>query len=100
MYLNSAGNKLGRSALLWSPKFAAKKDSCLTFWYRMSGAHIGMLKVRFSKIRNYKYRHQIVWMRRGDQGNNWNQEYITINQDDNIFVSISNKSWHSCMVLI
>lgn len=89
MYFNSKSKWLGRNAVLWTPKFKAKKDSCLTFWYRMSGPNIGMLKVHFAKIKHVRYEGPVVWMRRGDQGTNWNQEYVNIGQDVDLYVSIS-----------
>ncbi|XP_071965430.1 MAM and LDL-receptor class A domain-containing protein 1-like [Antedon mediterranea] len=52
---------------------------CLHFWYHMKGEHVGTLNVY--KIYTGSTYRRSIWTRNGNQGKNWKEASVLINQD-------------------
>nr|XP_042908894.1 MAM and LDL-receptor class A domain-containing protein 2 [Parasteatoda tepidariorum] len=69
LYVDATYNAKGNTAKLRSPKLPMNlpHGSCFSFWYHMFGSHVGSFSV---EIQN-DYSDQVLWTRKGTQGNQW-----------------------------
>ncbi|XP_077868508.1 MAM and LDL-receptor class A domain-containing protein 1-like [Saccoglossus kowalevskii] len=74
---NNQDSVRGETARLVSPdvSFNAGEHQCLTFWYHMHGAHIERLNVYLGVTNDLG---EVLWTRRGTQGNEWKKAQITL----------------------
>jgi len=77
MYIETSSPRIaGDIARLVSPTHAAApKSLCLTFWYHMYGADIGALNIY---TRQGGSLGKSIWTQKGDMGNRWLVEQVTI----------------------
>ncbi|XP_070174121.1 MAM and LDL-receptor class A domain-containing protein 1-like [Littorina saxatilis] len=75
MYIESSKPQVpGEKATMVTPKIrTTEPKNCLTFWYHMRGASVGMLKVLVLLTGNRRYP---LWNRSGNQGNEWNKASV------------------------
>ena len=67
-------------ARLVSPVVYSQNSAhCMTFWYHMSGSHVGTLRVklRYQKPEEYD---QLVWMAIGHQGDHWKEGRVLLHK--------------------
>lgn len=51
----------------------------MTFWYHMSGPHVGTLRIKLRYQTPEEY-DQIVWVLSGDQGNDWKEGRVLLHK--------------------
>lgn len=67
-------------ARLVSPVVYSQNSAhCMTFWYHMSGTHVGTLRVKlhYQKPEDYD---QLVWMAIGHQGDHWKEGRVWLHK--------------------
>lgn len=59
--------------------YSQNSAHCMTFWYHMSGSHVGTLRVklRYQKPEEYD---QLVWMAVGHQGDHWKEGHVLLHK--------------------
>ncbi len=77
MYIESSGPDPNDKAYLVSPRYSKNTGACqVSFWYHMSGEHIGHLKVHI--MRRPGFYGNPAWKILGDQGNEWHEGIVNI----------------------
>ncbi|KAB0382652.1 hypothetical protein FD755_004569, partial [Muntiacus reevesi] len=80
IYSQADENQKGKVARLVSPVVYSQNSAhCMTFWYHMSGSHVGTLRVklRYQKPEEYD---QLVWMAIGHQGDHWKEGRVLLHK--------------------
>lgn len=80
IYSQADENQKGKVARLVSPVVYSQSSAhCMTFWYHMSGSHVGTLRVklRYQKPEEYD---QLVWMVVGHQGDHWKEGRVLLHK--------------------
>ncbi|XP_072859051.2 neuropilin-1 isoform X1 [Pogona vitticeps] len=80
IYSQADENQKGKVARLISPIINPQNYAlCMTFWYHMSGPHIGVLriKLRYQTPKEYE---QVLWMLSGNQGNRWKEGRVLLHK--------------------
>lgn len=80
IYSQADENQKGKVARLVSPVVYSQNSAhCMTFWYHMSGLHVGTLRVklRYQKPEEYD---QLVWMAIGHQGDHWKEGRVLLHK--------------------
>ncbi|EPY80402.1 neuropilin-1a isoform 1 precursor [Camelus ferus] len=80
LYSQADENQKGKVARLVSPVVYSQNSAhCMTFWYHMSGSHVGTLRVklRYQKPEEYD---QLVWMAIGHQGDHWKEGRVLLHK--------------------
>ncbi|XP_023597745.1 neuropilin-1 [Trichechus manatus latirostris] len=80
IYSQADENQKGKVARLVSPVVYSQNSAhCLTFWYHMSGSHVGTLRVklRYQKPDEYD---QLVWTAIGHQGDHWKEGRVLLHK--------------------
>lgn len=80
IYSQADENQKGKVARLVSPVVYSQNTAhCMTFWYHMSGSHVGTLRVklRYQKPEEYD---QLVWMAIGHQGDHWKEGRVLLHK--------------------
>jgi len=59
--------------------YSQNSAHCMTFWYHMSGAHVGTLKIklRYQKPDEYD---QVLWTLSGHQANFWKEGRVLLHK--------------------
>lgn len=67
-------------ARLVSPVVYSQNSAhCMTFWYHMSGSHVGTLRVKLHYQKPEEY-DQLVWMAIGHQGDHWKEGRVLLHK--------------------
>uniref|UniRef100_A0A674I0T4 Neuropilin n=1 Tax=Terrapene triunguis TaxID=2587831 RepID=A0A674I0T4_9SAUR len=80
IYSQADENQKGKVARLLSPVIYSQNSAhCMTFWYHMSGPHVGTLKIklRYQKPDEYD---QVLWILSGHQGNCWKEGRVLLHK--------------------
>lgn len=80
IYSQADENQKGKVARLVSPVVYSQNSAhCMTFWYHMSGSHVGTLRVklRYQKPEEYD---QLVWTAIGHQGDHWKEGRVLLHK--------------------
>ncbi|XP_053569828.1 neuropilin-1 [Bombina bombina] len=68
----------GKTARLLSPVFSSyKSELCLTFWYHMSGHHVGSLSIKLKDEGN-EDSEENLWSMDGYQGDQWKEARVLL----------------------
>ncbi|KAM4705185.1 neuropilin-1 [Rhinophrynus dorsalis] len=68
----------GRTARLMSPVISSSKYAhCMTFWYHMSGSHVGSLSIKL-KSENQDEFDETLWTVSGNQGVHWREARVLL----------------------
>ncbi|XP_066483013.1 neuropilin-1 isoform X2 [Tiliqua scincoides] len=80
IYSQADENQKGKLARLISPIINPQNSAhCMTFWYHMSGPHVGTLRIKLRYQTPEEY-DQIVWVLSGDQGNDWKEGRVLLHK--------------------
>uniref|UniRef100_A0A8C5P4A7 Neuropilin n=1 Tax=Jaculus jaculus TaxID=51337 RepID=A0A8C5P4A7_JACJA len=80
IYSQADENQKGKVARLVSPVVYSQSSAhCMTFWYHMSGSHVGMLRVKLHYQKPEEY-DQLVWMAIGHQGDHWKEGRVWLHK--------------------
>ncbi|NXD24148.1 NRP1 protein, partial [Spelaeornis formosus] len=80
IYSQADESQKGKVARLLSPVIYSQNSAhCMTFWYHMSGAHVGTLKIklRYQKPDEYD---QVLWTLSGHQANYWKEGRVLLHK--------------------
>ncbi|NXN78561.1 NRP1 protein, partial [Bombycilla garrulus] len=80
IYSQADESQRGKVARLLSPVIYSQNSAhCMTFWYHMSGAHVGTLKIklRYQKPDEYD---QVLWTLSGHQANYWKEGRVLLHK--------------------
>ncbi|XP_008945969.1 PREDICTED: neuropilin-1-like, partial [Merops nubicus] len=80
IYSQADESQKGKVARLLSPVIYSQNSAhCMTFWYHMSGAHVGTLKIklRYQKPDEYD---QVLWTLSGHQANCWKEGRVLLHK--------------------
>ncbi|KAK4826605.1 hypothetical protein QYF61_010405 [Mycteria americana] len=80
LYSQADESQKGKVARLLSPVIYSQNSAhCMTFWYHMSGAHVGTLKIklRYQKPDEYD---QVLWTLSGHQANCWKEGRVLLHK--------------------
>nr|XP_006821081.1 PREDICTED: apical endosomal glycoprotein-like [Saccoglossus kowalevskii] len=90
---NTLSGERGEKARFISPDvdFMADQPKCLIFWYHMHGAHIERLNVYLGVTNDLG---EVLWTRRGTQGNEWKKAQITLSVSVNATVNVIFEAIH------
>ncbi|KAM6086912.1 neuropilin-1 isoform 2-T2 [Chlamydotis macqueenii] len=80
IYSQADESQKGKVARLLSPVIYSQNSAhCMTFWYHMSGAHVGTLKIklRYQKPDEYD---QVLWTLSGHQANSWKEGRVLLHK--------------------
>ncbi|XP_062981518.1 neuropilin-1 isoform X2 [Elgaria multicarinata webbii] len=80
IYSQADEHQKGKVARLISPIINPHNTAlCMTFWYHMSGAHVGTLriKLRYQPPKEYD---QVLWTLSGNQGNFWKEGRVPLHK--------------------
>ncbi|XP_044280884.1 neuropilin-1 isoform X2 [Varanus komodoensis] len=80
IYSQADENQKGKVARLISPIINPQNSAlCMTFWYHMSGPHVGTLRIKL-RYRTPKEYDQVLWMLSGDQGDFWKEGRVLLHK--------------------
>lgn len=80
IYSQADENQKGKVARLVSPVVSSQSSAhCMTFWYHMSGSHVGTLRVKLHYQKPEEY-DQLVWMAIGHQGDHWKEGRVLLHK--------------------
>lgn len=80
IYSQADENQKGKVARLVSPVVYSQSSAhCMTFWYHMSGSHVGTLRVKLHYQKPEEY-DQLVWMVVGHQGDHWKEGRVLLHK--------------------
>jgi len=80
IYSQADENQKGKVARLVSPVVYSQNSAhCMTFWYHMSGSHVGTLRVKLHYQKPEEY-DQLVWMAIGHQGDHWKEGRVLLHK--------------------
>ncbi|KAH0519865.1 Neuropilin-1 [Microtus ochrogaster] len=80
IYSQADENQKGKVARLVSPVVYSQSSAhCMTFWYHMSGSHVGTLRVKLRYQKPEEYDQQ-VWMVVGHQGDHWKEGRVLLHK--------------------
>ncbi|XP_053117169.1 neuropilin-1 isoform X2 [Hemicordylus capensis] len=80
IYSQADENQKGKVAQLISPIINPHHAAhCMTFWYHMSGPHVGTLRIKLRYQTPEEY-DQAVWMLSGNQGNYWKEGRVLLHK--------------------
>ncbi|XP_008845810.1 neuropilin-1 isoform X2 [Nannospalax galili] len=80
IYSQADENQKGKVARLVSPVVYSQTSAhCMTFWYHMSGSHVGTLRVKLRYQKPEEYDQQ-VWMVVGHQGDHWKEGRVLLHK--------------------
>ena len=87
MFIEATGSTPNEKAEIKSPTYsAATTGHCFSLWYHMYGDDVGSLNV-FQETGNKRY---FLWGMQGNRGNVWKKMQITIKNNNQYAVRISN----------
>ncbi|KAM4689297.1 LOW QUALITY PROTEIN: neuropilin-1 [Discoglossus pictus] len=76
IYSEADESHRGKAARLLSPVLSSFKSAhCMTFWYHMSGPHVGSLSI---KLKYEKEEDHTLWSVNGNQGDNWKEARVPL----------------------
>ncbi|XP_052230823.1 MAM and LDL-receptor class A domain-containing protein 1-like [Dreissena polymorpha] len=78
----SAPKQPGDQAVLVSPTFVSTSPQCFNFWYHMYGTTIGRLVIHQRSLGSSSPTE--IWIKSGDQGNQWRKAQVTVYPRDNV----------------
>uniref|UniRef100_A0A8D0L4D1 Neuropilin n=1 Tax=Sphenodon punctatus TaxID=8508 RepID=A0A8D0L4D1_SPHPU len=80
IYSQADENQKGKVARLLSPVIYSENTAhCMTFWYHMSGPHVGTLKIKLRYQKSEEKDH-VLWMLSGNQGNCWKEGRVFLHK--------------------
>ena len=65
-----------------SKQTKVNKEFCFTFWYHMFGSTVGSLNMYVDKFVGDSFNRTKMWEKDGTQGNQWNEQKITLMSSD------------------
>ncbi|XP_003222035.1 neuropilin-1 isoform X1 [Anolis carolinensis] len=80
IYSQADENQKGKVARLISPIINPQNSAlCMTFWYHMSGHHVGTLRIKL-RYQTPKEYDQVLWTLSGNQGNFWKEGRVFLHK--------------------
>ncbi|KAM6452712.1 neuropilin-1 isoform 2-T4 [Liasis olivaceus] len=80
IYSQADENQKGKIVRLISPIINLQNSAlCMTFWYHMSGPHVGTLRIKL-RYHTPKVYDQVLWMLTGNQGNFWKEGRVLLHK--------------------
>ncbi|XP_038611523.1 neuropilin-1 isoform X5 [Tachyglossus aculeatus] len=85
IYSQADENQKGKVARLLSPVVYSQSSAhCMTFWYHMSGSHVGTLRVKLRYQTPDEY-DQVLWTANGHQGNHWLEGRVLLHKSVKLY---------------
>ncbi|MEE6467128.1 hypothetical protein FKM82_007144 [Ascaphus truei] len=80
IYSEADENDRGKIARLLSPEVSSHNTAhCMTFWYHMSGPHVGTLSIKLKYKRQEDF-DQTLWTVSGHQGDQWKEAHVLLHK--------------------
>ena len=88
MYIETSAPRVtGDTARLWTPPLSSNNGRCISFWYHMYGISMGTLNVYAVKNVANPSLGNPLWYAKGNIGNYWAQQFVSLPALSNFSVS-------------